>query len=300
MNSSRILSLSVALATSFSLLAFSPKGLSPVRSFATPEQSFFGKLSFVLKTDKPWFCKLDRNTVIEILPENNKNTDIFHKPQVTYRLCRPNGDDTSTILSETTLESTGDVNTVTVYTSSLFGTTCYGNNGRPLFKNPNIEIPAIEKNEIVTVFARSEKNLVKYTEDFELYPERESYPVPDFSEYDNSSPVGLWHYLDRITPKNGSVLLGGKFSIAIIEDPNGSDDLLILYIAGSRNANNFWSPGKLKGRLYATSFEGVYDLEWYDDSGYETGMGENSVSYEGTNLLTLDFPLLGSQIRFQR
>lgn len=112
-----------------------------------------------------------------------------------------------------------------------------------------------------------------------------------------SAPLGLWHYFDR---DNDAAYArpGGTYSLAVVPDPEQADCFLILYIDGARVNASKWEPGMIKGRLTPTKFAGRYRLEWWD-AGMTLIHDEANAIVE-PDMLTLNFPLLHSQLRYSR
>jgi len=114
--------------------------------------------------------------------------------------------------------------------------------------------------------------------------------------------VGSYAYLDRSTDP-AVARPGGRYRLAVVPDPDGTESLLIIYIAGAEVEPSFWKPGMLKGILRPTPFEGQYDLVWYDAHGAPIPYGSDSYALfdSAASILTLNFPLLGqASVRFAR
>lgn len=109
--------------------------------------------------------------------------------------------------------------------------------------------------------------------------------------------AGIWEYIDEATDPDAASI-GGKYTIAIIPEPPGGSRYLIVYIDGAATSKKQWLTGMLKGTLWPTPFQSNFNLSWVDSEGDELSDGCDA-RIEG-NLLTLDFPLLKSQIRFGR
>ena len=110
------------------------------------------------------------------------------------------------------------------------------------------------------------------------------------------SVEGFWKYLDR---QNDPVYarLGGRYELATVKNPCGNYD--IIYIGGAETMAPQWTACMLKGKLIPTIFTDHFDLEWVDSTfGYMKEDVHASIT-EG-NILTLNFPLLKSSIRFSR
>ncbi len=106
---------------------------------------------------------------------------------------------------------------------------------------------------------------------------------------------GYWVYLDRATDDRRA-RLGGDYRIAIIH--NGYD-YLIYYISGATVNPDAWQSGMLKARLSATAFINQFDATWYD-SLLSPIDREVHARFDNSATLTIEFPLLNSQIRFSK
>lgn len=106
---------------------------------------------------------------------------------------------------------------------------------------------------------------------------------------------GIWTYFDRENDP-ARARPGGRYRIACLACGDGSYDL--IYLGGAVVNVSKWRPGMRKGRLVPTPFEGHYDLIWVDAMMEPM---ENDVSATvADGLMTLNFPLLKSRLRFSR
>ena len=115
----------------------------------------------------------------------------------------------------------------------------------------------------------------------------------------NNDPSGIWYYLDRNTDPKWA-RLGGRYTLGIKKDTD--DRWSIIYLSGAQTNAPRWKPGMLKGALYSMPFQSHYNLEWYDAS-FEFMDEEQECSAtmnEDGSILTLNFPLDHSSIRFYR
>lgn len=107
----------------------------------------------------------------------------------------------------------------------------------------------------------------------------------------------LWVYFDRENDPD-RVRLGGKYTLATLANDHGGYD--IIYMDGAEVQGDKWQAGMLKGQLTPTVFAGRYNLMWIDavmqpmDNKWE---GQAEVNLP-TGVLTLNFPLIGAQLRF--
>lgn len=113
----------------------------------------------------------------------------------------------------------------------------------------------------------------------------------------SSDPMeGFWEYLDRSNDPAKAVP-GGTYTLATVRNGDAYD---IIYVKGAEVASGSWQPLQVKGRLKPTIFRGNYDMEWITaDMQRITDDTDAQLSEDGA-LLTLRFPLLGTQIRMRR
>lgn len=298
---SAIVALSFVLALPFAGRALSLSGLKAVGLIETPATPFYGSLSVVMDESKGWLCNLGNDYILEVIPWNTVSADEYWEPAVKYRLYR-GGILTkdSECVAENTLKSPHKLSGFSV-TQSPSGIIVSGNDGVNIFQGLLSEIPPLKTSSEITVYGYSEKAVRKLENNFICYPVKDNIDVDslDFEVF-TSPHAGFWKYLDRVTPADGRATVGGRYGLAIVEDPDNCDNLLLVYLDGADVDSQFWHCGDIKGRMKPTGFEDHYDVEWYDVHGFEAGMMECSANFEGYNLLTVDFPLLRCQIRFQR
>jgi len=111
----------------------------------------------------------------------------------------------------------------------------------------------------------------------------------------NNPIVGYWTYLDR--NMNESLLrLGGRYTIAIIENSPGKYD--IVYMTGASAHAVYWKPMMLKGVLTATPFVDQYDIQWYG-SNKKPLVDEGYATLEN-NILTIHLPVHDTIVRFYK
>lgn len=122
---------------------------------------------------------------------------------------------------------------------------------------------------------------------------------------------GKWRFLDRDNDARWA-RPGGSYTLAVVRSrcavQAGAADGFegrtpsydILYLGGGKVNAAAWHPCMIKGRLYPTVFENHYDLEWYD--AYMEPMGEevSATMTDGGVVLSFDFPLFHSRLRFSR
>ena len=105
---------------------------------------------------------------------------------------------------------------------------------------------------------------------------------------------GFWSYLDRNNDAKYAIV-GGRYRIALVKD---NDDYLLIYLSGAQTNQINWAEGMIKGRLKPTIFQNHYDLIWYD-SMFDIIDTDAYATIEDS-ILTLDFPLYKTQIRFYK
>lgn len=157
-------------------------------------------------------------------------------------------------------------------------------------------------------------------------PLRSGWTVDEITEHmaEPRGVEGIWEFLDRDTNARLAEP-GGAYRLAVVphrhtpwcgcpsgasgpgageaERPAGATDANalydIIYLGGARIYGKYWSPGMVKGRMFATGFENHYALQWYDSAMLPTGT-EISADFNAPSLLSFNFPLLKSTLRFSR
>lgn len=119
------------------------------------------------------------------------------------------------------------------------------------------------------------------------------------AERSPGSPVGIWEYLDRDTDSRRA-MAGGRYRLGIIPAADGGKgDYDIVYLGGAEVNSHLWKTGMIKGRLKALPFASHWDLQWYD-SDMRLIVHDINASMEQNSILSLNFPLMKSTIRFYR
>lgn len=112
----------------------------------------------------------------------------------------------------------------------------------------------------------------------------------------STDPIeGIWVELDR-TLDESMLRPGGDYRLAIISAGEGYD---IVYLSGAAKRPGSWREGDVKGHLTPNRVKGVYRVEWVDSEG-ETLPGEIRAQYEGTKILDIQLPYLGSGLRLKK
>ncbi len=104
---------------------------------------------------------------------------------------------------------------------------------------------------------------------------------------------GIWGVYDRMLEEN-YMRLGGEYRVAFVKSDSGYD---IIYIDGAVKNPGEWKQGMKKGRLVATPFENVYNVEWVDSSGYVI---EGAKAQFESPLLRIVFPDHSSELRLSK
>lgn len=119
----------------------------------------------------------------------------------------------------------------------------------------------------------------------------------DYEALTNSSDdmEGTWGIFD-MTLDETLLKIGGNYTLAIRKS-SGTDNYDVIYLSGAITNSESWEPGSIKGHLYSTPFDSVYDMEWIGASGNK--IGSIKVQKEG-EMLVLQFPDFGSQIRLRK
>ena len=229
---------------------------------------------------------------------NNEKGDQYRDPLVSFDLYDIS-ENTPVLIAKdqisTPLEGVKNLKIVSSPTVTKF----YVSGGKEIFEKDTF-IPPLKFGTEITFYSDSKNAIKSAVNQLESYPERKTVGIPDSLRNNPDMHKGIWTYLDRVTPDNKRVLLGGRYKLAIVNNPDVKGGYIICYISGSEIDSSFWKEGDIKGYLNPTTFANHYDLIWLDSRRRDCGRNEASATFDGANLLTLDLPLLKSQIRFQR
>lgn len=270
----------------------------------TPNDIFFGTATYIFDTNSPWWCNLGNGYAIEVIPWNDTSSPEYWEPVVEYRLYRIKDESGPYLLTSSKIKSAKNISALRIATDAdmtLFSTV----HGNDIFSEYGTSVPGLKPATNITVFTNKKAKVIKRDIRFESYPVRNHVNISEINEIldndaDDNMFSGYWNFLDRVTPKNGHVIIGGKYNLAIVPNYDQPNGYLLIFIDGDNAENSIWKSGDIKGYLSPTGFDNHYNLRWFDSHGFEAGLGECSATFDGINLLTLDFPLLESQIRFQR
>lgn len=122
--------------------------------------------------------------------------------------------------------------------------------------------------------------------------------LDELDEYlaNSSDPLeGYWKYLDRDMEEKW-LRLGGRYTLAVVRADDGYD---LIYIDGAHVKKSQWQPCMKKGHLTKTIFSGNYDLTWIDAT-MEPISEDAFATLENGVILTLNFPIFKSQVRFAK
>ena len=112
----------------------------------------------------------------------------------------------------------------------------------------------------------------------------------------SSDPVeGYWKYLDR-DMEDKWLRLGGRYTLAVVRADDGYD---LIYMDGAQVKKSLWKSGMLKGHMTQTIFSGNYDATWIDAT-LEPIEKDVQATIENGVILTLNFPVFKSQVRFSK
>lgn len=303
------------------------KHYSHVHHIAVPEQEFFGSIIINIDTSERWQIDLHDGYIIHVEPFNTKADGEYWQPATSYILLKHDiNEDKAIVISKDIIQSDCYISSIRIE-QTHDGVVMYGAGGKKLFADISTHIKRIPTRSGITVNMNCSDKHLTVVNRLETYPKTGHIEITDslFECLRDSKDkmIGIWTYLDRITPKSQRTVIGGRYIIAVLEasswvkhkndvefstgNDNQStrtdmikDSYLLVYVDGADECEFLWMPGDIKGRLIPTAFEGIYDLEWYDSHKRRAGMEECSATIDGVNLMTLDFPLLESQIRLQR
>lgn len=272
-------------------------GLKQMQSVVTPNTEFEGAVILHGDGKHRWVCVFPSGYAIMAEPWNTGGIGDYWETSTRYSLLQMHTDGTADILDRTTLPSPRNATPLRIEQSHRSNLRLTAQNGTLLFTMCPTGIPTMGVNDTIRVYSNGD---VGHIDKFAPYPRRRTVATNDAMPDSISNHAGRWAYLDRVTPKDGSVQIGGRYVLDICDDPANPGNLLLVYVSGAGDDSPFWHPGDIKGVLVPSGFAGNYDLTWYDTRRRELDLGECSATFDGYDLLTLDFPLYGCQIRLKR
>ncbi len=92
--------------------------------------------------------------------------------------------------------------------------------------------------------------------------------------------------------------LGGQYRVALL--PCGEKDFEIVYMQGAKVYSDVWREGMRKGKLSASPFANIYDVEWIDAEGVAMPHDIKADYDLLTHILTIRFPYQNSILRFKK
>lgn len=85
----------------------------------------------------------------------------------------------------------------------------------------------------------------------------------EYLERSRDEVEGIWEVFDRMLEES-RLRPGGNYRLFIVRNESGYD---LIYLSGAQTLASGWKPGMIKGKLISTSFDGVFDVVWFDPSG---------------------------------
>ena len=101
---------------------------------------------------------------------------------------------------------------------------------------------------------------------------------------------GYWTYLDQW------LKLGGKYTIALVENENGYD---VIYVDGAQVKKSMWHTGMKKAEMTQTIFTDNFTGKWFDAT-LQPISDDVFVTFESGVILNFKFPVYKSQVRFSK
>jgi len=133
------------------------------------------------------------------------------------------------------------------------------------------------------------------------YPEYIASDIDDILQKNKGGKVELAGYysLFDYEQDDSYAKIGGQYRLAFIPaDSDGNYD--IVYMSGARTMSDMWKPGMRKGRLKASAFGGVYDVEWVDAEG-AVMLHDVQADFDSmTQIITVRFPYQNTILRFRK
>ncbi|MDE6338382.1 MAG: LysE family translocator [Muribaculaceae bacterium] len=105
--------------------------------------------------------------------------------------------------------------------------------------------------------------------------------------------IGEWGVFDMKLDSN-LLKMGGNYRLVIAGSDNGYE---IIYLGGGVVNGNKWEPGMIKGYIYTTPFDKIYEIEWIGTSGNTL---EGIKAQLEDDVLTLQFPQHDSDLRLRK
>lgn len=263
-----------------------------------PEIEFFGSIKLKSDTRQPLYLTLGNGYALYAVPWYNAHDDATTFPFVSYQLIDyGKGGDLKECVMEEKISAPDSHVSLKIMTFPQ-ETVVYSSGGRQLFRT--LQIPPLENGDSIVIWSQDKNVKLALTDNIVTYSERKVIAQTEYYEAESGNHFGEWVYIDQVMPDDKSVRLGGRYTVKILPDSDDSDRLVICYVDGCLSDSSFWHEGDVKGYMIPTAFDNHYDVIWFDNHRFDVSMHECSATFEGSNLLTIDFPLLKAQIRFQR
>lgn len=128
----------------------------------------------------------------------------------------------------------------------------------------------------------------------EIGPYTNSHIIEQISRTDDPM-VGYWTIFDRELEES-LLKLGGEYILACIKEDNA---YLMIYMDGANINKKAWDTGMVKAILHSTSFDGIYNVEWYDVEKSPLSHDIRAQKGDG-NTLIIQFPYQSSRIRLRK
>lgn len=125
----------------------------------------------------------------------------------------------------------------------------------------------------------------------QIYSDKEE--LRKYFERSSDEMEGEWGIFDRMLEDN-YMRMGGEYRIALVKSESGYD---LIYLDGAFKNPGEWQSGMKKGRLLASHFENVYNVEWIDASGEIIGGAK--AQFESP-MLRIIFPEHSSELRLRK
>ena len=106
---------------------------------------------------------------------------------------------------------------------------------------------------------------------------------------------GFWVVFDR-NLEESLLKPGGDYILAIVKNDAGYD---LIYSEGAHINSSKWTSGHSKGRLIATHFSGIFDVEWIDAEGMTLSHGIKAQTLDN-ELIEIQFPYHSSSLRLRK
>lgn len=114
--------------------------------------------------------------------------------------------------------------------------------------------------------------------------------------YSSDYREGIWRAYDRSLDES-MLKMGGDYTVALRRE--GPGNFSVIYVSGAKVNSSLWRPGMLKGRLVASTYPDVFDVEWRDADGNFMSH-DIKAQMESPSVLSIQFPYQNSSLRFRK